>query len=48
MIRELKNALNDLDDCEIKLKGNDKDRALYELSFGYDRVKKVLKALQSS
>lgn len=45
IIRELKKALSDIDDCERNIKSDNKSRALYELSYAEDRIRKVVRSL---
>ena len=46
MVRELKRALNELDDCQRKIKSGNLDRARYDLSDAVDRIQSVIKSLK--
>ncbi|MBY5554127.1 hypothetical protein [Rhizobium leguminosarum] len=48
LLKLLKTAASDMDDCETKIKADDKSRALYELDHAADCVKKAIRLLRST
>ncbi|WP_168340492.1 hypothetical protein [Rhizobium laguerreae] len=45
IVRELKKVLSDIDGCERNINGDNKSRALYELGYAEQRIRKLLRAL---
>ncbi|MEQ1950555.1 hypothetical protein [Mesorhizobium sp. CN2-181] len=46
VVKVLKKALNDVQDCEANIKRGNADRALYDIGFAEDNIRKALKALK--